>query len=220
MENRCILNGVDVEKCWYIHGVSCKNKNYASCDERLNLCDEHPNCYFKQLARAKDKINYMEEGIKIVENARDDFEREVMQKEQECEKLKTQLMQNSEVNTFFNTPIKGWSNDPCKVCPYKQDYQAKDQECEELKEKLDKYLNQEEEEIRQLNNDNKLDEILESIKKANEQMAKEIKYKKALEAIEAYCNVTLADRCHYSEGTILMAEKLMREYISKTKDGE
>ena len=60
--------------------------------------------------------------------------------------------------------------------------------------------------------------MLESIKEANEQMAKEIKYKKALEAIEAYCNVILADRCHYSEGAILMAEKLMREYISKTKE--
>ena len=91
-------------------------------------------------------------------------------------------------------------------------------ENEKLKKQLDKYLDQEEEEIRQLNNDSKLDEILESIKKANEQIAKEIKYKKALEAIETYCNVILTDRCHYSEGAILMAEKLMKEYISKTKE--
>ena len=93
-------------------------------------------------------------------------------------------------------------------------------ENEKLKKQLDKYLDQEEEEIRQLNNDSKLDDILESIKKANEQMAKEIKYKQALDEIEAHCNVILANRCHYSEGAILMAEKLMREYISKTKDSE
>ena len=46
----------------------------------------------------------------------------------------------------------------------------------------------------------------------------EDKYKQALDKIEAYCNVILADRCHYSEGAILMTEKLMREYISKTKE--
>lgn len=63
---------------------------------------------------------------------------------------------------------------------YKQRY-------EKSKEELDKYLNQEEEEIRQLNNDNKLDDILESIKKANEQMEKESKYKQALDEIEEVC---------------------------------
>lgn len=60
------------------------------------------------------------------------------------------------------------------------------QENEELKKQLDKYLNQEEEEIRQLNNDNKLDDILESIKKANEQLEKESKYKQALDEIKNY----------------------------------
>ena len=40
-------------------------------------------------------------------------------KEQECEKLKKQLMQKSEVDMFFNTPIEGWSSDPCGVCKYK-----------------------------------------------------------------------------------------------------
>ena len=131
----------------------------------------------------------------------------------------------------WRTGVEHCGNYECmlnKCCDYNCDWykrrkleqqlKRKEQECEELKEKLDKYLDQEEEEIRQLNNDNKLDEILESIKKANEQIAKEIKYKKALEAIEAYCNVILADRCHYSEGAILMTEKLMREYISKTKE--
>ena len=27
--------------------------------------------------------------------------------------------QKDEVDMFFNTPIEGWSNDPCGICPYK-----------------------------------------------------------------------------------------------------
>ena len=38
----------------------------------------------------------------------------------ENEELKKQLMQKSEVDMFFNTPIEGWSNDPCDICRYKQ----------------------------------------------------------------------------------------------------
>ena len=41
--------------------------------------------------RLKDKIDYMEEYIKTVENARNDLERELEQKEQECERLKWYL---------------------------------------------------------------------------------------------------------------------------------
>lgn len=67
-----------------------------------------------------------------------------------------------------------------------QQLKRKEQECEELKKQLDKYLNQEEEEIRQLNNDNKLDDILSAIEKANDKMEKEIKYKRALDEIEEY----------------------------------
>ena len=37
----------------------------------------------------------------------------------ENDELKKQLMQKDEVDMFFNTPIEGWSNDPCGICPYK-----------------------------------------------------------------------------------------------------
>ena len=42
---------------------------------------------------------------------------------EENEALKIQLMQKSEVDMFFNTPLEGWSNDPCEVCRYKQTLQ-------------------------------------------------------------------------------------------------
>ena len=41
-------------------------------------------------------------------------------KEQECEELKKELIKKDGVDTFFNTPIEGWSNDPCEICKYKQ----------------------------------------------------------------------------------------------------
>lgn len=49
--------------------------------------------------------------------------------ESKNEELKKQLMQKSEVDMFFNTPIEGWSNDPCGICPHKA-------ENEKLKEEL------------------------------------------------------------------------------------
>lgn len=58
---------------------------------------------------------------------------ELQRKEQKCEKLKVKLMQKDEVNMFFNTPVDGWNDDPCKICPYKQDFQPLQVENEELK---------------------------------------------------------------------------------------
>ena len=45
--------------------------------------------------------------------------KQLVRKTQECEELKKQLMQKSEVDIFFNTPIEGWSSDPCGICKYK-----------------------------------------------------------------------------------------------------
>ena len=101
------------------------------------LCKDNPNCYFKQLQR----------------------------KEQECEKLKIQLMQKDEVNMFFNTPIEGWSNDPCGICPYKA-------ENEELKKELN---GSEEWRIKAESLNEKLD-------------IKNTRYHKALEEIEKVIN--------------------------------
>lgn len=61
----------------------------------------------------------------------DDIKNRLACKTQECEELKKQLMQKSEVDMFFNTPIEGWSNDPCGICPHKA-------ENEELKERLER----------------------------------------------------------------------------------
>jgi hypothetical protein len=94
-----IIDGIDVSECEYRdwrNFCRCDNSKENEGEERITGkggCEYNPNCYFKQLARAKDKINYMEEDIKIVENARNDLERELKRKEQECEDLKEQLNQ-------------------------------------------------------------------------------------------------------------------------------
>ena len=96
-----------MDKQIMIDGVDVKNcrrrigkNNYCRYFKRL--CSENNfNCVWKQLAR----------------------------KTQECEKLKKQLMQKSEVDIFFNTPIEGWSTDPCGICQHKA-------ENEELKKEV------------------------------------------------------------------------------------
>lgn len=54
---------------------------------------------------------------------------QLARKTQECEELKIKLIQKDEVNMFFNTPIEGWDNDPCGICPHKA-------ENEELKKEI------------------------------------------------------------------------------------
>ena len=96
-----IIDSVDVSKCE--HYNICKQCELSQLPESFYKlrCSENLDCNFKQLAR----------------------------KTQECEELKKQLMQKSEVDMFFNTPIEGWSNDPCGICPHKA-------ENEKLKESL------------------------------------------------------------------------------------
>lgn len=100
-KEKIIIAGVNVSKCEYVCNTAFGN---IGCklpfNEEIHCCNI-PNCYYKQLQR----------------------------KEQECEELKKQLMQKSEVDMFFNTPIEGWSNDPCGICPHKA-------ENEELKKEI------------------------------------------------------------------------------------
>lgn len=95
-DKQIIIDGVDVNKYQHYTGnVEYLNREWT-CRVAIigTKCEENPNCYFKQLARAKDKINYMEEYIKTVENARNDIERELKRKEQKLEKIKDYCLKN------------------------------------------------------------------------------------------------------------------------------
>lgn len=73
---------------------------------------------------------------KIIKNYILDINKQLARKTQECEELKKRLMQNDEVNTFFNTPIEGWSNDPCGICPHKAENEELKKEIIDKNEKI------------------------------------------------------------------------------------
>lgn len=135
MTKEIIIDSVDVSKCYRYQ----KKTGYcegAFKPEELPFC-ENFDCDFKKLARAKEEIA---ELTSIINKSAKRFANDYLETFKENEKLKIQLMQKSEVDTFFNTPIEGWDNDACKICEYKQNYQAKEQECEKLKEKQKELL--------------------------------------------------------------------------------
>ena len=103
MTDKQIIDKVNVKECEYYCNGKCERyeefveadyDNYSVkciCEEE-NVLGTYDICDYQQLSR----------------------------KQQECEELKKELMKKDEVNTFFNTPIEGWSNDPCGICKLKQ----------------------------------------------------------------------------------------------------
>ena len=86
------------------------------------LCKDNPNCYYKQLQKEKFENLNNRQMVESAENLiyeNSELIKNLEEKKQECEELKKQLMQKSEVDIFFNTPIEGWSSDPCGICKYK-----------------------------------------------------------------------------------------------------
>lgn len=136
-KEQIIIDGVDVSECKYVCNtvfgkIGCKQPLM----EKI-YCSENLNCYFKQLQKEKFENLNNRQMVESAENLiyeNSELYRNIKEKEQECEKLKKQLMQKSEVDMFFNTPIEGWSNDPCGICPHKA-------ENEELKKKFSKFFN-------------------------------------------------------------------------------
>ena len=129
-KEKIIIDGVDVSQCeFYIYYSSDRyphrcgmHKDMFGMPACCDVADCCKNCYFKQLQEEKfENLN----NRQIVESAENliyensELIKNLEEKKQECEKLKKQLMQKTEVDMFFNTPIEGWSNDPCGICKYK-----------------------------------------------------------------------------------------------------
>ena len=120
-------------------------KPYCTCF--CELCEDLPICVhncqifedYKQLQKEKfENLN----NRQIVESAENliyensELIKNLEEKKQECEKLKKQLMQKTEVDMFFNTPIEGWSNDPCGICPHKAENEELKKEIIDKNEKI------------------------------------------------------------------------------------
>jgi hypothetical protein len=69
MTDKKIINGVDVSGCDFL-GVELTKKRMCACS-MIDFCNEEPNCYYKQLKRAEQKlaekdkeIERLKQGIK------------------------------------------------------------------------------------------------------------------------------------------------------------
>lgn len=113
-KEQIMIDGVDVKNCRRRIG---KN-NYCRYFKRL--CSENNfNCVWKQLARKTQECEQIKEKYEALKLENQEGYEIVTELKHECEELKKQLMQKDEINTFFNTPIEGWSSDPCGICKYK-----------------------------------------------------------------------------------------------------
>ena len=127
-KEQIMINGVDVGGCRFYQIKA--NKLYPKaqyCGSMRNIfCEDNPNCYFKQLARKTQECEELKEKYLNLKEQNGSFivqlntvNERLDQLKAENEELKKQLMQKSEVDIFFNTPIEGWSSDPCGICKYK-----------------------------------------------------------------------------------------------------
>lgn len=131
--NKTTIDGIDVSECEFFTPtevtvlgggfetqIYCGQVNEFSDDaftqNAPNLhCERCPNCYFKQLARAKEEI----------------------------EKLKSELSETIGTIDNIRRSKEHWQKvsmtDSQDVERLSEELQAKEQECEELKEKINKY---------------------------------------------------------------------------------
>ena len=96
-DKQIIIDGIDVSKCWHRQGITCIVSQHG-------FCDKHPNCYFKQLAKAKQyfkeserlKSELQAKELELIMAKADlcrgcQYKNDYKAKEQECERLKWYL---------------------------------------------------------------------------------------------------------------------------------
>lgn len=140
-EQKIIINNVDVSECEFFEECEVKiddseclaySRHYYE-GTLYDCCDEHPDCYYKQLKRKeqeceelKAKIKYIEEYIKTVENARNEFEKESNFLKEENKRLKQTLAKIKEIAKNMNKECF-YDDFYCKNCDMKNGctYQGK-----------------------------------------------------------------------------------------------
>lgn len=106
-EKSTIVNGIDVSKCDFAvktintadilcHCVKSGcfgiwEGRFAPDSIKSGKCNENPNCYFKQLARAKEEIEKWKHQAELGSDTADRLSKELEDKKQENEKLKSQI---------------------------------------------------------------------------------------------------------------------------------
>ena len=144
-KKQIIINGVDVLKekinmCFILltHKLETSETIEQTIYDHLDVFVEEWNNQLKrkeqECEELKGKLKYIrDENVHLKESATDEqmdflalnnyirtLEFQIDQLKAENEELKKQLMQKSEIDMFFNTPLEGWSSNPCDICRYKQ----------------------------------------------------------------------------------------------------
>lgn len=94
MTDKTIINGIDVSNCEYLSPL---NNGINACIAgkrqvlKYRVCECNHNCYFKQLARAKEEIEKWKHQAELGSDTADRLSKELEDKNQEIEKLKSQI---------------------------------------------------------------------------------------------------------------------------------
>lgn len=232
-DKQIIINGIDVSKCNF--RLERDNQQKCECCHATGFgvicdCEQWHNCYFKQLARAKEEIEKLKAQIENEKQAlqididnlnqacldlnqeNDDLQNKLQAKEQlsvkqshELIRLRKELQENKQKNANLlqeNEELKNATVTLAEGLNFQQKRADKlEQECERLEFDYQK----------QLKNTNKWIVECENLQKQLENK------KQALDEIKGYCEKILSDLLHYSQGTINTAEKI-RNIINNAKE--
>lgn len=176
MANKTIIDGIDVSKCsWCDYEPNTEPYCRINDGEDLN-CEENPNCYYKQLARAKEENEKLKSQLS---NNQQEDDRGY------CETYDCKHFNNLKECQKQNCWYKNYSKEHIKNVQLKKQLQAKEQECEELKEKLSQVGDI----VKPLNSELPEDKVIREIFLiVNDCINEKVnKYKQALDEIEEYC---------------------------------
>lgn len=211
MKDKIIIDGVDVKECKYKNilstSVECECE-YETCYGYeitiFDYCNEHSNCYYKQLKRVEQKLRETEHELIMTKadlcNKVCQYKNDYKIKEQECLTLTNKINRLKEENDMLALLLEGKNNQ----------YNWAMQKYEKLKNEkaeIKKYLGISSKTIMQ-----RLEELQERKEEAS---VREDRYKQALDKIEyqakeLFLGVEDKDR-PYCENIL--------KIINKAKDG-
>lgn len=222
LHKKVLIGGVDISKCPYFDNED----NEMICSlflDGISSCRVYKDCHYKKYLHKKQEINELKndyaelekrhndsfEQFKNLKMICDDYKIANAELEKECERLKEEneklaikCMQNDEVSTFFNTPIEGWSDNPCDICESKQEYEKLQQEKDQIK----KYLG--------ISHKTILERLEELQDFKDKDTTKLLKYEQTLDEIEEICKNGVYDefRMPLDECSVIL------NIINKTKE--
>lgn len=223
-----VIDGIDVQDCheWYSLPDSklyCKISNEGDF-----TCKSNPNCYFKQLARAKGEIEKWKHQAELGSDTTDRLTKDIERLSEENEKLKSQIENEKQALQIdidnLNQACLDLSQENEEL---KHQIEDVDTLCSEKESLIDKYvqtIEQVKKFVAGLMFDVDCTNWFERFVVAFENWKSELgndrdKYKKALEDIKKYCTyMNTFNECNKTNMGLKV--DVVLDLINKAKDGE